>query len=673
MSKVIDKYLGVADHAKHDFQKTLEGLGISTVNAGYTGTIGNNQFSKVIEEFMEGKTATTLKLAIKGGSASVGATIEIIHAGKDANGKELFQAAAVGAGTTYIADSIASVAARCLAGLGAASTGTLVMTEVVVSLHATTMVKEAGAHIGQGLPNILGGTRWSEEDIYGIHTLTSGWSLQDMFNENMYETIFIHGDRNLKNIYEEGKSFKLQTLESNETYLSYDAESNTVDYRGTSEQANTIANATINGQTDIGAMVTFFDSKEFMLHTTTGEYRIFSIEDLSYKELAALGRKNEAVFDALMNTSGKHPYIVSEIPDTAIFLEPNEYSDTYLEQRAKFLKQIVRQENELSSSRVHSYTDNETGTRSYNNQTMMYYGDKTYFGGHKGKVRNEVKGTTNYLFGTRQGNNTADILKGSDGEDYIEGLDGNDIIYGGRGKDIIDGGSGDDILHGGLQKGKEGIFFGDYDILRGGTGNDTLYGGRGRDRLEGGKDYDTYHAVDGNVIMDSDAQGKIYFKGQELGKIDIGKYTSEKDGTYTDGTFNYTLNAKQELKVKHIDSGDSITIENFHENDLGINLKHDLDLNSLSGNSSEEQTKEFDSTAKAEEIIDQYCPVNNNQNTNYIGINLKHDLGLNSLSGNSSEEQTKEFDSTEKAQEIIDQYCPVNNNQDTNYNGREIE
>jgi Ca2+-binding RTX toxin-like protein len=74
------------------------------------------------------------------------------------------------------------------------------------------------------------------------------------------------------------------------------------------------------------------------------------------------------------------------------------------------------------------------------------------------------------------GDDTDNILKGTNHADTIGGLAGDDLITGRNGNDSLDGGDGNDTLSGGNGK----------DLLAGGTGNDHLIGGNGKDALDGG-------------------------------------------------------------------------------------------------------------------------------------------------------------------------------------------
>jgi hypothetical protein len=94
------------------------------------------------------------------------------------------------------------------------------------------------------------------------------------------------------------------------------------------------------------------------------------------------------------------------------------------------------------------------------------------------------------------------ILSSGDGNDFLYGNDGIDILIGGDGNDTLDGGEGDDTLYGGAGN----------DILDGGEGSDALSGGAGDDFLMGGAGNDIYYVgADHDTILDTDAQGRVFF------------------------------------------------------------------------------------------------------------------------------------------------------------------
>ena len=117
-------------------------------------------------------------------------------------------------------------------------------------------------------------------------------------------------------------------------------------------------------------------------------------------------------------------------------------------------------------------------------------------------------------------------------------------------------------------KAKGGSLFGDTkdDVLFGGNGNDMLIGHGGKDILIGGNGKDDYFVDNGDIIKDSDGNGRVFLENHQLtGGTQIEKGSQIYKGK--DGT-------KYELKGSDLIINDSITIENFSKisNDLGIVL-----------------------------------------------------------------------------------------------------
>ena len=111
---------------------------------------------------------------------------------------------------------------------------------------------------------------------------------------------------------------------------------------------------------------------------------------------------------------------------------------------------------------------------------------------------------------------------------------------------------------------------GGQDTLIGGRGNDVLIGGAGADQLRGGAGRDTYVVSAGDVISDSDRQGRVSWGGQPLqgGAIRAG----DPQGTFrsADGAFTYALGGT-DLSVTNR-NGERITVRDFRDGDLGIQL-----------------------------------------------------------------------------------------------------
>ena len=128
--------------------------------------------------------------------------------------------------------------------------------------------------------------------------------------------------------------------------------------------------------------------------------------------------------------------------------------------------------------------------------------------------------------------------------------------------------------------GNNNVYFGDTkdDVLFGGNGNDMLIGHGGKDILIGGNGKDDYFVDNGDIIKDSDGNGRVFLENHQLtGGTQIEKGSQIYKGK--DGT-------KYELKGSDLIINDSITIENFSKisNDLGIVLVDVDDISTEGGN-----------------------------------------------------------------------------------------
>ncbi|WP_226595807.1 calcium-binding protein [Marinobacter nauticus] len=163
------------------------------------------------------------------------------------------------------------------------------------------------------------------------------------------------------------------------------------------------------------------------------------------------------------------------------------------------------------------------------------------------------------------GGTGSDVVDGGDGDDHIEGNGGADELIGGSGEDEIFGGEGNDTIEGGdnsdILRGDAGN-----DVIDGGAGDDTLHGGEEADELNGGDGFDTYFADSQDTITDSDKRGQVRLDEQLLNGGS--REEDDPEGIYhsANGAYTYRLSGDT-LTVN-----DGLTIENFSDGDLGIDL-----------------------------------------------------------------------------------------------------
>ncbi|MCZ6172743.1 calcium-binding protein [Campylobacter ureolyticus] len=109
------------------------------------------------------------------------------------------------------------------------------------------------------------------------------------------------------------------------------------------------------------------------------------------------------------------------------------------------------------------------------------------------------------------------------------------------------------------------------DVLFGGNGNDMLIGHGGADILIGGNGKDDYFVDNGDIIKDSDVNGRVFLENHQLtGGTQIEKGSQIYKGK--DGT-------KYELKNGNLIINDDITIENFSNDKLEIHLSEFGEIN----------------------------------------------------------------------------------------------
>lgn len=114
------------------------------------------------------------------------------------------------------------------------------------------------------------------------------------------------------------------------------------------------------------------------------------------------------------------------------------------------------------------------------------------------------------------------------------------------------------------------------DLIFGERGDDTLTGGAGSDVLYGGEGFDTYVTGAGDIVNDSDHEGKVYLAGHLLqGGNAISGQTNQYKGNYGE---TYTLNADHSLSVTL--GSETITIQNYDQQkqSLGITLGKTIEV-----------------------------------------------------------------------------------------------
>jgi Ca2+-binding RTX toxin-like protein len=298
--------------------------------------------------------------------------------------------------------------------------------------------------------------------------------------------------------------------------------------------------------------------------------------------------------------------------------QEGEITQAYQEDRSAFLA-LLNQGNitgePVPGEEVEFYDGERDIVARYDNYLQPPH--RIYFGGDDGEALSGMSKSDRLYGGGGNGS-----LTGNMGNDYLEGNAGNDRLDGGVGNDELLGGAGDD-------GGNDGGLFGGAgeDALYGGAGNDTLDGGTERDllvggfgqdhliggdgfdnlygdhryfdeatnqyvlvddgvsdRLEGGLGDDIYYAGAGDVINDADGLGTVCMNvttgsGDQV-YVMLGLNTLcqtgnsniyEEYNAYYDVTLRYTVNGSTLTVDNAWNPGNSITIENYSDQRLGIN------------------------------------------------------------------------------------------------------
>lgn len=234
----------------------------------------------------------------------------------------------------------------------------------------------------------------------------------------------------------------------------------------------------------------------------------------------------------------------------------------FLESRRGLIEQYINNDDVLSLSHL------ETGL----NVATQYLIDEFGMGA---SIQDVIVGVgQNYedYFGNQlpigdaslQGDGDNELIFGQDGGDTINGNGGDDVLYGGDDNDTITGGEGRDIL-----LGEDGD-----DTLISGVATDNLVDSE-NDRLEGGEGFDTYHAGNGDVITDSDGEGRVFFGDIELtgGRLSMDGqvYYSEDGQVIYSVQWGATPDEPTTLRVTT--TAGTIEILDYYKDDLGIELR----------------------------------------------------------------------------------------------------
>jgi len=239
-------------------------------------------------------------------------------------------------------------------------------------------------------------------------------------------------------------------------------------------------------------------------------------------------------------------------------INPNDYSDIYMKDRATFLYEVMNKGNTGDIRAKNHYVDIDDDVEFNGYKNIVTFGSD---------ADDVIEGTDREFEGDR--------LYGEGGSDTIVGKKGNDYIEGGKGSDELHGGEGQDTIYANANVDKQyDVDNGFTDRLYGDSGDDTLIGSVGKDELYGGLDFDTYIVNNGDTITDSDGKGNIKLDGIDLSgrKTKLPNTDMYEDETYVYEEINGTL-----VVTKKQDGG-TLTINEWSNEELGINLSENNNI-----------------------------------------------------------------------------------------------
>ncbi|MGE3613670.1 MAG: hypothetical protein AB7G20_09380 [Sulfurimonas sp.] len=317
--------------------------------------------------------------------------------------------------------------------------------------------------------------------------------------------------------------------------------------------------------------------------TNNNQGKATGLINLTDKTPAQLNNKSLPNLYALLNSN---PFAINGNLPAYADINPADYSDMYMQDRADYLYYILDKDARYGGGTgKDSYKAWDTNCVALQGTS----GDQVIFGTNNLNNSYQLNGGAgnDRIYGlggndTFAGGGGNDYLEGGTGFDTLQGGTGHDVLFGDNDSDVLYGGEGQDTLVGGDNDNASDALFGGSgeDVLLGGGGDDTLAGGdasnlyadKVSDYLAGGVGHDFYYVSHQDIINDADSTGLIMFNDKSLSGIK----TKVDENTYEDANFTYTLDGNN-LIVVDKNLGEYITIENFQNNAMGIELDIDAD------------------------------------------------------------------------------------------------
>ena len=296
--------------------------------------------------------------------------------------------------------------------------------------------------------------------------------------------------------------------------------------------------------------------------------------NLTYGTNEVYGSKG---IDLITSENAGKNYIITKDGDDGINIYGGEFNEIFTGKGSDTITiNSAKGPNYIYTS-TDSKNSEDQDTKDDINTVVITTGQNYIYGGKGVENLHILEGINNADLGN--GKNIVEIAGGNntivlgENEDTVNITGGINFIEAGDGKDTITATSGTNTIHAGTGN----------DTVTTGNGNDIIYSDdydgdkEDNDTLKGGDGYDKYYVGDGDTIEDSDGNGNIWFKHSY--PLSGGIETKPGSKIYKGYGYTYHLNGS-ELKVTHDESQESITINNFSQEEkyLGITLENKVGL-----------------------------------------------------------------------------------------------
>ena len=503
---------GLAEQNKYSAEE-LEGVVDYAINYGAILTALAVKVAKVSAQ--KGLTAPLnflSELYIGEQFTSVQIPVEVL--GGDSTWKEATVKALGGFVASIIAEKIAAGALSRLTatGSGATATATGIIGTVAVCYFAANIVSD---FIGDQWDHYVGPKiegSWNvaynsaEFTIFGklSDALRNKWDSMDAGADSQAINLNLNNlsEWTIRSAHPQQEQLELTYVRSTNTYSFLNASTDYIVYslrdieQSRADRVNLTQEIVKHHEGDFNVVID--STAPHLVHNFYG----LSRDEL--QQLVATGQNLQALWAAQNLTA-----FVEEVMDDYQSINPTDYSEQYLKDRATFLYHFLHSGMESPTSEDIDFEDLAL--------------EKSAYAGN-GEIN--LPGNAQYLFGATG----SDSIFGSwfaDRADHLYGMEGNDVLVGGGGDDYLEGGKGQDSMDGGTGSDTFFVMGTDesYDEFHGGEGTDTILGGAGDDtiRVHELLVSDSIEIIDGgggnNQIKGTEIGDTIDFSSAQLMKI----------------------------------------------------------------------------------------------------------------------------------------------------------